>query len=348
MVKNRPNTYEVRRSEFDQLLFEHSRQQGTQMQEGARVTEVEFRPGQTSRVTVRSESGDLQQWEAKYVVDASGRDTFLPNRFGIKQRNPAHNSSAIFGHYAGVQRRAGKDEGNISIYWFEHGWYWMIPLRDGAMSVGAVCWPYYLKSRKKPVDEFLWDTLQLNPMIAERMRGAKLLSPALATGNFSYQTGKMYGDGWLIVGDAFAFIDPVFSSGVYLAMNSAERGAQLVETMLKKGDVSVAGNKQLLREHERTIRRGLKQFSWFIYRITTPVMRKMFMNPRNAFRMEEAVLSLLSADVFDKTPIRFPLTVFKTIYWIATILTWRESLAAWRQRRRAWNSRLDYEWKSGA
>ena len=77
-------------------------------------------------------------------------------------------------------------------------------------------------------------------------------------------------------------------------------------------------------------------------------MRKMFMNPRNAFRMEEAVLSLLSADVFDKTPIRFPLTIFKAIYWIATILTWRESLAAWRQRRRAWNSRLDYEWKSGA
>ena len=348
MVKNRPNTYEVRRSEFDQLLFEHSRQQGTHMHEGARVTEVEFRPGQPSRVTVRDAAGDLQYWEAKYIVDASGRDTFLPNRFGIKQRNPAHNSSAIFGHYAGVPRRAGKDEGNISIYWFEHGWYWMIPLKDGAMSVGAVCWPYYLKSRKKPVDEFLWDTLQLNPMVAERMRGAKLLSPALATGNFSYQTEKMYGDGWLLVGDAQAFIDPVFSSGVYLAMNSAERGAQLVETMLQKGDMSVAGNSRLLREHERTIRRGLKQFSWFIYRITTPVMHKMFMNPRNAFRMEEAVLSLLSADVFDKTPIRFPLAVFKTIYWIATIFTWRESFAAWRQRRRAWNSRLDYEWKSGA
>ena len=347
MVKNRPNTYEVRRSEFDQLLFEHSRNHGTQMHEAARVTEVEFRPGQSSLVSVRHESGKLQHFEAKYVVDASGRDTFLPNRFGIKQRNSAHNSSAIFGHYADVPRRAGKDEGNISIYWFEHGWYWMIPLKDGAMSVGAVCWPYYLKSRKKPVDEFLWDTLQMNPMVAERMQGARLLSPALATGNFSYQTGKMYGDGWLIVGDAFAFIDPVFSSGVYLAMNSAERGAQLVETMLKTGDVSVAGNRQLLSAHEHTIRRGLKQFSWFIYRITTPVMRKMFMNPRNAFRMEEAVLSLLSADVFDKTPIRFPLTIFKIIYWIATILTWRESLAAWRQRRRAWNSRLEYEWKSG-
>ena len=347
MVKNRPNTYEVRRSEFDQLLFEHSRQQGTQVHEGMRVTQVEFRPGDSSRVSARDADGTMQHWEAKYVVDASGRDTFLPNRLGNKQRNPAHNSAAVFGHYAGVPRRVGKDEGNISIYWFDHGWYWMIPLRDGAMSVGAVCWPYYLKSRKKPVDEFLWDTLQLNPMVAERMQGATLLSPALATGNFSYQTGKMYGDGWLIVGDAFAFIDPVFSSGVYLAMHSAERGAKVVDAMLKHGDVSVASNRKLLRDHERTTRRGLKELSWFIYRITTPVMRKMFMNPGNAFRMEEAVLSLLSADVFDKTPIRFPLSVFKTIYWISTIINWRESLASWRQRRRAWNSRLDYEWKSG-
>jgi len=347
LVKNRPNTYEVRRSEFDQLLIAHTRTLGTAVHEGTRVTEVAFRPGQTTLVTSRGEAGDTQHWEASYVVDATGRDTFLSNRFGIKQRNPAHNSSAVFGHFSGVPRRTGLDEGNISIYWFEHGWYWMIPLKDGSMSVGAVCWPYYLKSRQKPVDEFLWDTLQLNPMVAERMQGAKLLAPALATGNFSYQTEQMYGDGWLIVGDAFAFIDPVFSSGVYLAMNSAERGAQVVDAILKRGDVSVAANRRLLRDYERTIRRGLKQFSWFIYRITTPVMRRMFMNPRNVFHLEEAVLSLLSADVFDKTPIRFPLGVFKTIYWIATLLNWRESLASWRQRQRAWNTRLDFEWKSG-
>jgi len=347
LVKNRPNTYEVRRSEFDHVLIEHTRQLGTEVLEGVRVTDVEFRPGQTARVTAEDEAGNVQHWEARYVVDATGRDTLLANRFGMKQRNPAHNSAAVFGHFAGVPRRAGMDEGNISIYWFDHGWYWMIPLRDGAMSVGAVCWPYYLKSRSKPVDEFLWDTLQLNPMVAERMKDAKLLAPALATGNFSYQAKTMYGDGWLIVGDAFAFIDPVFSSGVYLAMNSAERGATVVDTMLKKGDVSVAGNHAMLRNYERTLRRGLKWFSWFIYRITTPAMRKMFMHPRNAFHMEEAVLSLLSADVFDKTPIAPPLTVFKTIYWISTLWNWRESLASWRQRQRAWNTRLDYVWKSG-
>lgn len=347
MVKNRPNTYEVRRSEFDQVLIQHTQKFGTEAHEGVRVTEIEFRPGQTTRVTSRADDGTIRHWEAKYVVDATGRDTLLANRFGMKQRNPAHNSSAVFGHFEGVPRRPGKDEGNISIYWFDHGWYWMIPLRDGAMSVGAVCWSYYLKSRKKPVDEFLWDTLNMNPMVAERMQGAKLMAPALATGNFSYQAETMYGDGWMIVGDAFAFIDPVFSSGVYLAMNSAERGAKVIDEMLRKGDVTVAGNRRLLRHYERTIRNGLKTFSWFIYRITTPAMRKMFMHPRNIWRMEEAVLSLLSADVFDKTPIHRPLLAFKAIYWISTLWNWRESLASWRQRQRAWNTRLDYEWKSG-
>jgi flavin-dependent dehydrogenase len=299
-------------------------------------------------VHAEDESGARLTWETKYLVDASGRDTFLANRFKIKQRNTEHNSSAIFGHFSGVERRSRPDAGNISVYWFEHGWYWMIPLKDGAMSVGAVCWPYYLKSRTKPVDDFLWDTLRLNPLLAARMKNARLMAPALATGNFSYQAQQMYGDGWLLIGDAYAFIDPVFSSGVFLGMNSAEMAIKMVDEMLRKGDVSVAANAAPLRDYEKKIRRGLKTFSWFIYRITTPAMRSMFMSPNNTFRMEEGVLSLLAADIFGKTPIRRALFVFKLVYYVAAIINWRVNLASWRQRRRAWESRLDYVWKTGA
>jgi flavin-dependent dehydrogenase len=346
--KNFPIAYQVRRSEFDHVLLRNSARLGTDVREGVRVTDIEFRPWQITRVHAEDESGARHAWETKYLVNASGRDTFLSNRFKIKQRNPEHNSSAIFGHFSGVERRPGRDAGNISVYWFEHGWYWMIPLKDGAMSVGAVCWPYYLKSRTKPVDDFLWDTLRLNPLLAERMKNSKLMAPALATGNFSYQAQQMYGDGWLLIGDAYAFIDPVFSSGVFLGMNSAEMGIKVVDEMLRKGDVSVAANAALLREYEKKIRRGLKTFSWFIYRITTPAMRRMFMSPNNAFRMEEGVLSLLAADIFGKTPVRRALFVFKLIYYSAAIINWRENLASWRQRRRAWESRLDYVWKTGA
>lgn len=345
--KNFPIAYQVRRSEFDNILLRNSTRLGTEVHEGMRVTDVKFRPGHPTRVTAEDESGTQHQWETKYLVDASGRDTFLASRQKIKQRNPEHNSSAIFGHFAGVERRPGEDAGNISLYWFEHGWYWMIPLKDGAMSVGAVCWPYYLKRRDKPVDDFLWDTLRLNPLLAARMQNAKLMGPALATGNFSYQAEQMYGDGWLLIGDAYAFIDPVFSSGVFLGMSSAEFGSRVVDAMLRKGDVSVAANAAQLRQYEKTLRYGLKTFSWFIYRITTPALRRMFMSPRNLFRMEEGILSLLAADIFRRTPIRFPLFMFKLIYYVSSMISWRESLASWRLRQRAWQNRLDFEWKSG-
>ena len=343
MNKSYPMAYEVRRSEFDNLLLRNSAAKGTDVREGVKVTEVEFRKGSPSIVHAVDEQGNAQRWEARFVVDASGRDTFLANRFGIKSRNPVHNSSAVFGHFEGAVRRPGRDEGNISVYWFDHGWYWMIPLRDGAMSVGAVCWPYYMKSRKVSVDQFLLDTIALCPLMAERFKHAKLMGPALATGNFSYRATRMTGDGYLMIGDAYAFIDPVFSSGVFLAMNSGELGAEVVDEALRTGDVSARS----LRRYEKTIQHGLKTFSWFIYRITTPALRDMFMSPTHSFRLEEAILSLLSADIFGKTPIRGPLLVFKMIYYVSAIVNWRENLAAWRKRRRAWQTRLDFVWKSG-
>src|SRR5438045_5176039 len=133
----------------------------------------------------------------------------------------------------------------------------------------------------------------------------------------------MAGDGYIMVGDAYSFIDPVFSSGVCLAMNSGELGAEVVDEALRNGDVSARS----LQRYERTVKHGLKTFSWFIYRITTPALRKMFMSPRPAFRLEQAILSLLAADIFGKTPIRGPLLVFKAIYYVTSIISWRESLA---------------------
>jgi flavin-dependent dehydrogenase len=344
MDKSFPITYQVRRSEFDHILLRNSAAKGAEIREGVRVKNVQLRPGQPVQVSTEDEQGGSQQWEAKFVVDASGRDTFLSDHFQIKRRNPAHNSSAIFGHFVDVEHRQGADGGNISIYWFEHGWYWMIPLRDNVMSVGAVCWPYYLKSRKKPVDDFLWETLRLNPLVTERMKNAKLIAPAMATGNFSYQAKRAGGENHLIIGDAFAFIDPVFSSGVFLAMNSAEKAVPLIDEALKNGRLSSAS----LRKYEKTIRRGLKTFSWFIYRITTPALRKMFMLPRNLFHMEEAVLSLLSGDIFHKTPIYFPLFVFKIIYYTVSIINWRESLDSYKKRKLAKHSQLDFIWKTGS
>src|SRR5450631_626379 len=162
--KSMPYAYQVRRSEFDQILIRNAARAGAEVIEGARVSAVEFDAGQgPAQIQVQHEDGTAQSWSARYVVDASGRDTFLANRLQCKRRNPRHNSAAIFGHFNGAQRNTGDREGHISIYWFDHGWFWFIPLSDGATSVGAVVWPYYLKSRTRPVNDFLLDTIALCP-----------------------------------------------------------------------------------------------------------------------------------------------------------------------------------------
>src|SRR6185369_6838368 len=173
-------------------------------------------------------------------------DTFLSGQLGGKHRNPHHNSAAIFGHFEGVRRLSGMDEGNISIIWFDHGWFWIIPFKDGTTSVGAVCWPYYLKERKTTVEQFLWQTIALCAPVAERMTNAKLVTPAHAAANYSYRRTTMSGAGYIMLGDAFAFMDPVFSSGVHLALNSAIHGAKVVDAFLR-GAPEYA---RLLREFE--------------------------------------------------------------------------------------------------
>lgn len=338
-----PIAYQVKRAEFDAVLLGNSAACGTDVRQGVKVTAVQFPPGADPIVRAQDEDGFEQVWEPRFVVDATGRDSLLANRFKAKRRNPHHNSSAIFSHFEGAERRRGEDEGLISIYWFEHGWFWMIPFKDGSMSVGAVCWPYYLMSRKKSVDEFLMDTIALCPGVAKRLRNARMTMPALATGNYSYQSTRMGGERFLVIGDAYAFIDPVFSSGVFLAMNGAELAVPVVEQALREGRLTKAAR----RRYERRVRHGLKTFSWFIYRITTPVMRRMFLKPRDTFRMRAGILSLLSADLYRDTPIRLPLAVFKLVYYVASLVNWRESLASWRQRRRAWASRLDFVWRTG-
>ena len=155
-----------------------------------------------------------------------GRDTLLANQLRCKEKNKRHNSSALYGHFTGAERLPGKLEGNITIFWFEHGWFWFIPLADGTTSIGAVCWPYYLKSRTKPLPEFFRDTIALCPELEKRLAGAKLVDDRVyATGNYSYASARSSGERYLMIGDAYAFVDPVFSSGVYLAMQSAFDGA---------------------------------------------------------------------------------------------------------------------------
>lgn len=332
MDKSQPMAYEVRRSEFDEILFRNATRKGVDTREGVRVTAVDFQGDEVIAAAV-DEQGQAQRWKARFLIDATGRDTLLSRRLKLKKKSLDHNSAALFGHFEGVTRRPGKDEGNISIYWFEHGWFWLIPLRDGMMSVGAVCYPEYLKTRAVSTEQFLWDTIRLSGGVSARMQGARLVGEARATGNFSYNASRAYGtkgQNYLLIGDAYAFIDPVFSSGVHLAMSSAFMAADTVSACLEAPERADA----LLRHYTRKIDRALKTFSWLIYRFNSPVLYNLFKAPRNDFRMKEAIISLLSGDVYRDTPIRRPLLVFKLIYYVTCLVMLPKTLAHQLRRRR--------------
>jgi flavin-dependent dehydrogenase len=321
--------YQVRRSEFDTILIRRAARAGTEVMEGCCVRDVEFLPGGGALVTAVHDDGRSQAWHARFVVDASGRDTVLARRLGTKSRNPKHNSAAMYAHFSGVARASGPEAGNISLYWFDHGWFWVIPLADGTTSVGAVVWPYYMKGRRSPVEDFFLATIAQCPALAARLAGATLGTGVEATGNYSYASRVSSGAGFLLLGDAYAFIDPVFSSGVWLAMNSAVAGAEAVDTCLRHPHQAHAA----LRRFDRVMRHGPRTFSWFIYRVTSPTMRDLFMNPRNILRMKEALLSVLAGDIFGRTPIWPALRLFKATYYAFSLLRLPRSLAAVARRR---------------
>ncbi|MDR5760461.1 NAD(P)/FAD-dependent oxidoreductase [Caballeronia sp. LZ035] len=331
--KSMPSAYQVRRSELDDILLRNAARHGAEVSEGCRAREVVFNPdGASATIHAEHDDGRSETVQARFVVDASGRDTLLANHFRTKRRNERHNSSALYAHFRHAQRNPGENEGNITVFWFEHGWFWFIPLVDGTTSIGAVVWPAYLKQRPKgtSVEAFFRDTIALCAPLAERLKDAELVSEVHATGNYSY-TGEMtHGPNFLLLGDAFAFIDPVFSSGVMLAMQSAFAGAEAIDTAL----AHPARAQAALAKFDRDVRHGPREFSWFIYRMTSPTMRNLFMGPRNPLRMKEALLSLLAGDIFGKTPIWHSLRAFKGIYYVSAAIDWRNSLRAWRMRRR--------------
>ncbi|MDG0026009.1 NAD(P)/FAD-dependent oxidoreductase [Trinickia sp. Y13] len=331
--KSIPYAYQVRRSELDEILLRNAARHGVDVVEGCHVRDVEFLEADDGAiVSAAHDDGRAYRGRARFVVDASGRDTLLANRLGTKRRDTKHNSSALYAHFRGAQRHGGEDEGNISIYWFERGWFWFIPLADGATSVGAVVWPHYLKQRQRgaSIEAFFLETIALCPPLAERLASAELATSVEATGNYSYTGEITHGRNFVLLGDAFAFIDPVFSSGVMLAMQSGFIGAQAVDVCLREPARAHAA----LAKFDRDVRHGPKTFSWFIYRMTSPAMRSLFMKPRNVFRVREAVLSLLAGDIFGDTPIWLSLRLFKVIYYLSAVLDARNSLRAWKARRR--------------
>jgi flavin-dependent dehydrogenase len=235
-------TWQVIRSEFDQMLLENAREHGVDAHEGAHVTEVLFDGDRAVGVTVKGIDGVRREVAAKVVVDASGQAALLQNKFKLRLWDPVLNKGAIWSYFEGAYRDSGRDEGATMVIQTpdRQGWFWYIPQHDNTVSVGVVAPFDYLFKGRKDHDQTFNEEVARTPGVKKRIEKATRTTGFFVTRDYSYRSKEASGDGWVVIGDAFGFLDPLYSSGVLLALKSGELAADAIVDGLKKGDTSKA------------------------------------------------------------------------------------------------------------
>ncbi|OWK34540.1 NAD(P)/FAD-dependent oxidoreductase [Fimbriiglobus ruber] len=235
-------TWQVRRSEFDHLLLNNARKHGVRVHEGVRALEVLFDGKRAVGARIQPENGPEREVKAKVVVDASGQSTMLLGRLGIRDWDPVLRKGAVWTYWKGAYRDKGHDEGATIVLQTEgkKGWFWYIPLHDDIISVGVVAgYDHLFQNRSsKDLETIYFEEVARCPGLQPRIANATRCDIFRAQKEYSYRSKQAAGDGWAVVGDAFGFLDPLYSSGVLLALKSGQMAADAITDALAAGDTS--------------------------------------------------------------------------------------------------------------
>ncbi len=233
-------TWQVVRSEFDLMMLNNARENGVKAHEGVRVRDVIFERERAVGVKIQATDGSVQEIRARVVVDASGQTGLLQNKFKLRVWDPVLNKGAIWTYWQGAYRDNGRDEGATLVLQTANrqGWFWYIPLHDDRVSVGVVAPFDYLFSGRVSHERTYQEEVESCPAVKKRVSVGQRVTGYFATKDYSYRSNQVAGDGWVTVGDAFGFLDPLYSSGVLLALKSGEMAADAIVEGLQSGDVS--------------------------------------------------------------------------------------------------------------
>ena len=235
-------TWQVVRSEFDLMMLNNAREHGVEAHEGVRVLDVIFEGDRAVGVRIQESDGTQREVRAKVVVDASGQSGLLQNKFKLRVWDPVLNKGAIWTYWEGAYRDTGRDEGATIVIQTpnKEGWFWNIPLHDNRLSLGVVGpFDYLFKGRGSHEQTYLEEVAKC-PAVQERIANARRVTGYFATKDYSYRATQAAGAGWVTIGDAFGFLDPLYSSGVRLALKSGEMAADAIVEGLQAGDLSAA------------------------------------------------------------------------------------------------------------
>jgi len=303
-------TYEVQRADFDKILLDHAaRQPNVTLLQPASVDRVAFdADGVTATVT---EAAGPREIRARFLVDASGRDAFIASRHGERRPIEGLGKVALFAHFRGGKRWPGKEVGNIRIFTFEPGWFWYIPFHNGTSSVGCVLHARTVKGREGDLEQLYESLIARCHGVRDAIDGAPRITPVHSAANFSYRTEPAVGDRYVCVGDAIAFLDPIFSSGVYIATQSAEWSSAEILKAFRENRFEA----RRFRGYVRRIRKGMQPFQRFIRHFYDPSFTEMFLKPREFAGMVDGVTGVLAGGAFFRLTLkmRISLEVFFTI-----------------------------------
>jgi flavin-dependent dehydrogenase len=304
------HAYQVTRGDFDKVLLNHAAECGAEVCEQTSVDRVEFSKDNVE-LAVKS-NGSSQSIRARYLIDASGRASVLGRHFKIKKTYDHLQKLSIFAHYDGVWRAEGIDGTLTVLIRAIDRWFWLIPLSAERTSIGVVLDSETFRRSKLSAEDFLEQALAEQPIIAKRTTNARRVSQVYVEADFSYRSTRLYGDRWLLTGDAAGFIDPIFSSGVFLAVFSGEQCADALNEVLDRPRVA----KRLFARYERSVNRAMDVYLRFVDAWYTKEFIEVFLAPRNVLGLAPAVNAVLGGNVGNSFPIRWRMWVFYFLVWL--------------------------------
>jgi len=324
------HAYQVRRSDFDKVLLDHAAESGAEVHEQTLVSNVVFRADEvtlsyksvscnevgSARCADRPSQRDAPTTEgeiqARYIVDASGRTSVLGRQFKLKKTYDHLQKLSIFAHYDSVWRPEGIDGTLTVLVRAVDRWFWLIPVSHERTSIGVVLDSETFRKSNLSADDFLDQALAEQPTIAKRMTNARRVSKTYVEADFSYRSARLYGDRWILTGDAAGFIDPIFSSGVFLAVFSGEKCADALNEVLDHPRKA----KRLFTRYERSVNRAMDVYLRFVNAWYTKEFIEVFLAPRNVLGLAPAVNAVLGGNVGNSFPIRWRMWVFYFLVWL--------------------------------
>jgi flavin-dependent dehydrogenase len=313
-------SFQVKRAEFDHVLLKNAAANGVDVREETAVVSVDL--SRSDRAAVKTTDGTL---EARFVIDASGHGSVLGQKIGDRSDVKELRKIAFFAHYKNVLKDEGREGGSTVIVVLKNAWFWLIPVTDDVMSVGLVVdREHFLGCGLQP-QEILEQTIRDTPFVAERMRGAERITQIYARKDFSFRMRNLVGPNFALIGDAAGFLDPIFSTGVFMAMKSADLASAAALERLRTGSM------RALNRYEKDMTGALEKYFRFILRFYDRGFLEVFLQPAPRFGLLPVIIGVLAGDIFAKRNNRLKLALFFALVWL-------QNLTGRIARRIAWDA----------